>query len=698
MDFSRRFFTLLTYLAAAVLFPMLADAAAPRPQKMFAISQVQPSGVAEVPGAPSDSLIFYDVTDIGHGATSGVFNNDPLFSVWMGFEIFQGERNGLAEGLPFGNREEFSTFTFNPANGTIYAAAFDSGSPPAVDFVGDSQGDFDLYRIDYQAILKDFQLNSRPKGTIYAPQTLNISTADEQFLSDISSPLFDGTVDGLANNVPHPSLVNTVHLPGAFQKIGEVGRSQSPTSFFDYQIDFVNPETLVMLDANFGTATPATEDFHVRVLNRVSTSPGAATPPTPPFPAPKDQQGGYNSVSNTESWNSKIAGFLNLDAAGITTPRGWTLVKNNGTLGIWAADSDGGGDDIAFYELNLTGPNPTATKKELFTSPTGGPYANQLGLAENPNIDTTTNDGEIDHLFVDKDGNLVIVESGFFDVTPGSTTPPTGSGGETAQEPRVFTLGIGNYNSPDSDASGFNEVIPSGPAGTGFNDTSPWTVSASIPVTGAIDNDTEVTNSTRVAYDKSTGYLYIVDQDTGFFEDIYVFDPATGTIVYAELRPFDVGIFNRGTLKVFTRGDIDGSGVITYADIKALSAGIADPTLGGTVSASVGAEWYDLTGDMMLTAADLTELVSNILGTALGDFDLDGDVDGRDYIVWQRGFGSQFDSTDLGHWQTNYGFTNMPLLASGTAVPEPAALTMILLGLAGLSVRRRGSLMGGTTA
>ncbi|TWU28255.1 PEP-CTERM sorting domain-containing protein [Bythopirellula polymerisocia] len=698
MEINRRLFCTLSMCIFVTGHCLgFAQAAAPAPQKIFAVSQTQPGGVAEVPGAPSDSLIFYDVTSVGNGAASGVFNNDPLFSVWMGFEIFQGERNGLPEGLPFGNREEFSAFTVNPANGTIYAIAFDSGAPPAVDPVGDSQGDFDLYRIDYQAMLKDFTDNARPKGTIYAPKTLNIEVSEEQFLSNISSPLFDGVVDGLANDIPHPSLVNTVHLPGAFQKIGEVGRSQSPASFFDYQIDFVNPEQLVMMDANFGTATPATQDFNVRVLSRVSTSPGAATPPTPPFPAPADQQGGYNSVSNTESWNSKIAGFLNLDAAGITTPRGWTLVKNNGTLGIWAADSDGGGDDFAFYELDLSGPNPTATKKELFTSPTGGPYANQISLAEDPTSDTTTNDGEIDHLFVDKNGNLVIVESGYFDTTMGSTTPQTGNGGETAQEPRVFTVGIADYNSPDSDASGFNEVIPTGPAGTGFNDTSPWTVTASIPVTGAIDNDTEVTNSTRVAYDKSTGYLYIVDQDTGFTEDIYVFDPATGTIVYSELNPFDIGIFNRGTLKVFTRGDIDGSGEVTYADIQALADGIADPTLGGTVSASVGAEWYDLTSDGALTAADLSELVTNILGTALGDFDLDGDVDGHDFLVYQRGAGSLFDSGDLSDWQLNYGFTNMPL-ASGTAVPEPATLTMILLGFVGLGFRGRGCLIGGKRA
>ncbi len=678
--------TPIVLLLTGIMSATVADAATPTPRNIFALSQTQPTAVGEIAGSPSDSVVFYDVTDIGNGATSGVFNSSPLFSVWMGFENFDGERNDLPEGLPAGNREEFSALTFNPANGTIYAVAFDSGAASVPDNVGDTQGDFDLYKIDYQAILDDFVSNSRPMGTIYAPKFLNITTANETFLRDIDSPLYDGLIDGKANDIPHPSDLPggadlTVHIAGAFQKIGEPGRSQSPSSFFDYQLDFVNPETLVLMDANSGT-TPAT-DFNIRILDRVSTSQGAATPP--PLFNP-DQQGGYNSANNTQSWNSVVAGRLALDLATQSSPAGWTFVKHDGILGVWAADSDGGGDDIAFYELDLSGAVPVATKKELFSSPTGGAYPNQIGLAEFPNVDTTTNNGEIDYLFVDKEGNLVVVESGFFDPNPapGAQTGadfsmPADMIGDPAFEPRVFTVGISDYDSPDSNASGFDEVVPSGPAGTGFNDTAPWTVGPYLPIAGANDNDTAVTNATRVAYDKSTGYLYIVDQDTGFFEDIYVFDPASGTIIYHELRPFDVGIFNEDTLMVFTRGDIDGSGVLDYNDILTLKDAIADPTLGGTVTAALGGESYDLTGDMTLTAADLMELVDGILGTALGDFDLDGDVDGRDFLAWQRGFGL-FDASDLTDWQLNYGFNNMAPLSAGLVVPEPG--TLALAGLA----------------
>jgi hypothetical protein len=675
-----------------------ASQAAVTPQKVFALSQTQPTGVGEIAGAPSDSIVFYDVTSIGNGATSGVFSSSPMFSVWMGFEIFQGERNDAAEGLPFGNREEFSALTYNPANGTVYALAFDSGSVGVADPVGDTQGDFDLYKIDYQAMLNDFVTNSRPAGTVYAPEFLNIELAEEQNLSNIGSPLFDGTVDGKAFSIPHPSLANTVHIPGAFQKIGELGRNQSPASFFDYQLDFVDPATLVYMDANAATTTPETNDFAIRVATRASTTQGGATPPPFAFPPDTSPEGGYNSVNNTQSWNSKIAGTLQLDPAAISSPAGWTFVKHDGILGVWAADSDGGGDDIAFYELNLSGPTPTATKKDLFLSPSGGTYTNSIGLAEDPSVDPSTNDGEIDYLFVDKDGDLVVVESGFFDANPDTgaqtgadtTVPPDGIA-DPAFEPRVFQIGISDYDSPDSNANGIDEVVPAGPAGTGFNDAASYTVGPYLPIAGANDNDTAVTNATRVAYDKSTGYLYIVDQDTGFFEDIYVFDPASGTIVYHELRPFDVGIFNEDTLTVFTRGDIDGSGVVDYKDILALKDAIVDPTLGGTVTAALGAEWYDLTGDAALTAADLTELVEDILETELGDFDLDGDVDGRDFLTWQRGFG-MFDASDLADWQLNYGFNNMPLVA-GLAVPEPSTLGLCGLALiiGTMSGRRRAS-------
>lgn len=674
---------------------------------MFAISQQQPAGLAEQPGSPSDTINFYDVTAVGTPGATNVFNNDPLFSVWLGYEIFEGEVGDVAGGRPRGNREDTSALTFNPANGTIYAIAFDSGTPGQPDTVGDNQGDNDLYRIDYQELLKDFTTNSRPKGTIYAPTTQRIAKADEQFLSNIASPLFDGTVDEIAHNVPHPAsqatppvAPPTVYIDNAILKIGEVGRAQSPFSFFDTQMDFVDPATMVLLDTATRGQTGATSspdgDFQIRSIKRVSTSPGAAvidadgpdngTGPAGSPLADDDQQGGRNGNS-VQSWESKIIGRLRMDeeltAPNITDPGGWALVKRDGKLGVWVADNESAntGDEVAYFELDLNSANPTATRKPLPTSVAG---STSFRVDENPTASGTTNDGEIDFLYIDKGGNLVVGESGFFDTTEGSTTPPLGSGGLTAQQPRVMTVGIESYNN----AAG---VVPAGFTASGgtttFDSTAPWTVSASVPVPADAD-DTDVLNTTKVAYDRSNGFVYIIDQDSDFFEDMYVFDPATGQVVYHEINGLNPGLFNTGTQIIFTRGDFTGNGVVDAADIAALQAGIADPTLGGTVTAALGAEWYDLTGDGLLTQADLDEMLTNILSAPRpGDFNSDGKVDGADLVTWRQQYGTTLSGNDFLVWQRNLGAGTL------AAVPEPSGVLVAasIAGALGLVTRRRRS-------
>jgi T5SS/PEP-CTERM-associated repeat protein len=55
-----------------------------------------------------------------------------------------------------------------------------------------------------------------------------------------------------------------------------------------------------------------------------------------------------------------------------------------------------------------------------------------------------------------------------------------------------------------------------------------------------------------------------------------------------------------------------------------------------------------------------------------GDFDGDGDVDGRDFLLWQRGSSPDPRSGgDLADWQANYGVG--PLTSSSTTVPEPGS-------------------------
>ncbi|MBN1854772.1 MAG: PEP-CTERM sorting domain-containing protein, partial [Pirellulales bacterium] len=101
--------------------------------------------------------------------------------------------------------------------------------------------------------------------------------------------------------------------------------------------------------------------------------------------------------------------------------------------------------------------------------------------------------------------------------------------------------------------------------------------------------------------------------------------------------------------------------------------------------------------------ANLIEgLVTYIAGPAENaDFDGDGDVDGADYLTWQKGFGTtgtgtlatgdangdtNVDSADLAIWKSQFGTGGAPAgLASG-AVPEPSTFGLLALALAGCVV------------
>lgn len=83
------------------------------------------------------------------------------------------------------------------------------------------------------------------------------------------------------------------------------------------------------------------------------------------------------------------------------------------------------------------------------------------------------------------------------------------------------------------------------------------------------------------------------------------------------------------------------------------------------------------------------------LSTAVdGDFDNDGDVDGRDFLRWQRGMspngtpGVSVSASDLALWQANYGTGGLSSLST-SSVPEPSALMLTLAGFGAIFLLRR---------
>jgi hypothetical protein len=93
--------------------------------------------------------------------------------------------------------------------------------------------------------------------------------------------------------------------------------------------------------------------------------------------------------------------------------------------------------------------------------------------------------------------------------------------------------------------------------------------------------------------------------------------------------------------------------------------------------ANFEANW--ITGDGLLNVVTFEPPV-----TTAGDFDQDGDVDGRDFLVWQR----NTSVGNLADWQANYGVGTVSSVTSATtAVPEPTGI--VLIAMAGLLVAAR---------
>jgi len=85
------------------------------------------------------------------------------------------------------------------------------------------------------------------------------------------------------------------------------------------------------------------------------------------------------------------------------------------------------------------------------------------------------------------------------------------------------------------------------------------------------------------------------------------------------------------------------------------------------------------------------------LAASTGDFDEDGDVDGFDFLEWQRGESPiPLSASDLADWEGNFGATGegplAALSAGASAIPEPSTAVLLSLALAALATsgRRRG--------
>ncbi len=175
----------------------------------------------------------------------------------------------------------------------------------------------------------------------------------------------------------------------------------------------------------------------------------------------------------------------------------------------------------------------------------------------------------------------------------------------------------------------------------------------------------------------------------GAFTDLPVLD-FDAVIAQGNAFNSDVVLINSVTELSLPDGDYDFDGDVDGDDFL-----VWQNTLGSTTEAEA-----DGNGNGIVDAADLAIWQAGMSSFSDGDYDFDSDVDGDDFLVWQKTFGSTInlgadgnnngivDAADLAIWEAEFGTT--PAIAAATGIPEPATLGLVVLGTTLLlGIRRR---------
>ena len=193
------------------------------------------------------------------------------------------------------------------------------------------------------------------------------------------------------------------------------------------------------------------------------------------------------------------------------------------------------------------------------------------------------------------------------------------------------------------------------------------------PCTAAITGTGNIFNSATI----STGFTSTLPQanlNTSGTLDFDMSPSSSGQLSLTTGTATLAGTINVDFLSgAFAAGDIP---LVSTSNALVIPGGIGALSLTGTGIAGLS---LALSGD----GTDL--LLTGGVGVP-GDFDGDLDVDGDDFLFWQRNVG---DAPNLALWQANYGTGG--LAAGVQAVPEPSSV-VLLAGFAGLAgvARRRG--------
>ena len=152
------------------------------------------------------------------------------------------------------------------------------------------------------------------------------------------------------------------------------------------------------------------------------------------------------------------------------------------------------------------------------------------------------------------------------------------------------------------------------------------------------------------------------------------------------------------------RVELQAGGVMLEEDDNTLAASIPDGEFAtSTVTFTTGASHSQMNLDLGILLVNLNQEDPNFPDSDLevdfddvrldaspalaGDFNFSGNVDGEDFLSWQRGVPTIYDDIDLADWHVNYGVSLLG--ASATTVPEPTCLSLVILLLSGCVLATR---------
>jgi T5SS/PEP-CTERM-associated repeat protein len=152
--------------------------------------------------------------------------------------------------------------------------------------------------------------------------------------------------------------------------------------------------------------------------------------------------------------------------------------------------------------------------------------------------------------------------------------------------------------------------------------------------------------------------------------------PASSLKLIIDDDPGALSIFGDLTLSSDTLFELDfatGASSQQGDSFQVLSANSISGTFANTQTIANGRYW-----DINVMNNEIFVTAGALVSTIPGDFDHDFDVDGDDFLLWQR----DPSIGNLADWENNYGAPPLAAASAPTAVPEPTALMLALSALA----------------